>query len=172
MGNVKIGNMEISLGDLLLLIGGLVMLISVFLAWTKMDPVLGDVYNVSGMDIISGKLDGDSVSYSFLGKAPLFMLILGIVAIVLAVLPLAKIDMPAIKIAGAVVALLGLIFAILYLTVGGGSGLFSGDDKDLIDVAIKLGLKMSIAFGAYFGLIGALVATAGGVLNVLPVFKK
>ena len=176
MSNVKIGNMEIPLGNLLLMIGGLIMLISVFLAWSTYSAYVltgWKDYSISGMDLISGKLDGESVSYAFLGKAPLFMLIFGILAIVLAALPLFKIDMPAITIAAAVIALLGFIFAILYLTVGGGASLFSGDDKDAVEAAIKLGaVKLKIAFGAYFGLIGALVATVGGVLNVIPIFKK
>ena len=103
----------------------------------------------------------------------LFVLIFGIAAIVLGALPLFKIDNKGIKIAGAVVALLGLIFAILYLTVGGGANLFTGDDKTVVEAAIKAGLvKMSLAFGSFFGLIGAAVATVGGVMNVLPIFKK
>ena len=94
-------------------------------------------------------------------------------AIVLAVLPLAKIGMPAIKIAGAVVALLGLIFVIMYMIVGGGASLFSGDDKTAVENAIKLGfVKMKLAFGSYMALIAAIVATAGGVMNILPIFKK
>lgn len=176
MTNVKIGNMEIPLGNLLLMIGGLIMLISVFLAWTVYStPTLTGWkdYNISGLDIISGKVDGNSISYSFLGKAPLFIMILGILAIILAALPLFKVDMPAITIAAAVIALLGLIFAILYLTVGGGASLFTGDDKDGTEILIKSGvLKMKLAFGSYFSLIGALVATVGGVLNVIPMFKK
>ena len=176
MGNIKIGNVEIPLGNLLLMIGGLVMLISIFFAWSTYSEATltgwRDV-GVSGLNLIGGKLDGTSVSYAFLGKAPLFMLIFGIIAIVLAALPLFKIDMPAITIAAAVVALLGLIFAILYLTVGGGASLFSGDDKDAVETAIKLGfVKMKLAFGSYFGLIGSLVATVGGVMNVIPIFKK
>ena len=127
MDNLKIGNMEIPIGSLLLMIGGLIMLISAFLNWSQIsiDTVLfgTDTTNISGMDLISGKLDGDSVDYSFLAKAPLFMIIFGILAIILAALPLFKIDMPAIGIAAAVVALLGLVFAILFLTVGGGASL-------------------------------------------------
>ena len=171
MSNVKIGNVEIPLGNLLLMIGGLIMLISVFLAWSQTE-LLGDVDKISGMDIISGKIDGTSISFSFLGKAPLFMLIFSILVIILAALPLFKIDVPAITIAAAVIALLGLIFAILFLTVGGGASLFSGNDKDAAELAIKLGMKMSIQFGAYLALIGSLVATVGGVLNVIPIFKK
>ena len=176
MTNVKIGNMEISLGDLLLIIGGLVMLISAFLAWSVYStPTLTGWkdYNIGGMEIISGKIDGTSISYSFLAKAPLFMLIFGIVAIVLAALPLFKIDAPAIKIIGAVVALLGLIFAILFMTVGGGASLFAGDDKDATELLIKAGvLKMKVAYGAIIALIASIVATVGGVLNVVPIFKK
>lgn len=176
MGNVKIGNAEIPLGNLLLMIGGLVMLISIFFAWSTYSEYFltgWKDYGITGMDLIGGKLDGNSVTYAFLGKAPLFMLIFGILAIVLAALPLFKIDMPAITIAAAVIALLGLIFAILYLTVGGGANLFSGDNKDAIETGIKLGMvKMKLAFGSYFGLIGSLVATVGGVMNVIPIFKK
>ena len=176
MVNVKIGNMEIPLGNLLLMIGGLLMIISIFFAWTTysaLELVSWKDYGITGMDLISGKLDGTSVSYAFLGKAPLFMLIFGILAIVLAALPLFKIDMPAITIAAAVIALLGLIFAILYLTVGGGAGLFTGDDKDIVELGIKVGgIKMKLAFGAFFGLIASLVATVGGVLNIVPMFKK
>ena len=176
MGNVKIGNAEIPLGNLLLMLGGLVMLISVFLAWTTYStPTLSgwkDV-GINGMDLISGKLDGSSVSFAFLAKAPLFILIFGILAIILAALPLFKIDMPAITIAAGVVALVGLVFAILYLTVGSGANLFSGNDKDLAEILIKAGtLKMKLAFGAYLALIGSIVATVGGVLNVIPMFKK
>ena len=176
MGNVKIGNMEISIGDLLLMLGGLVMLIAVFLSWSTYSAVVltgwRDV-GISGMDLISGKLDGNSVSYAFLGKAPLFALIFGIAAIVLGALPLFKVDNKGIKIAGAVVALLALIFIIMYMIVGGGANLFSGDDKTLVENAIKAGVvKVKLAFGSIMALIAAIVATAGGIMNVLPVLKK
>ena len=176
MDNLKIGNLEIPLGSLLLMLGGLIMLISVFLNWTQLYVDAGvfgsDTTNITGLDIISGKCDGKSISYAFLAKAPLFMLIFGILAIVLAALPLFKIDMPAIGIAAAVVALLGLIFAILFLTVGGGANLCTGDDKDAMQLFIDLGGKIKIQFGAYLALIGSLIATAGGALNVIPMFKK
>lgn len=173
MGNVKIGNMEISIGDLVLFVGGLLMLISIFLTWTVIDPAVGSNTNVSGMNLISGKIDDTSAAISFLGKAPLFMLIFGIIAMILAALPLFKVDVPALKIVGAVAALIGLIFAILYLTVGGGAGLYTGSDKDAAEAAIKLALiKMSLGFGAYFALIASIVATVGGALNVIPMFKK
>ena len=37
---------------------------------------------------------------------------------------------------------------------------------------IDLGGKIKIQFGAYLALIGSLIATAGGALNVIPMFKK
>ena len=171
MGNVKIGNMEIGLGDLLLIIGGLLMIISLFFTWDKYVPNFGSDTAVTGMNIIGGKFGDSSVSYSFLGKAPLFILIFGIIAIILAVLPMFKIDAPAIKIIGAVVALVGFIFAILFLTVAGKADLMSGDDYNALKILLAIG-SLKVQFGAYFALIASLVATVGGVMNVLPIFKK
>ena len=178
MNNIKIGNAEISLGNLLLMIGGLLMIISIFFAWTiyswnsVLPPVWHDVSN-NGMDLISGKLNGNSATYSFMGKAPLFMLILGIASLVLGALPLFKVDNKGIKIAGCVVALVAVVFGILYLTAGGGANLFTGNDKDAVAAAINTGMiKMKLGFGSIFGLIVAIVAFVGGILNVVPLFKK
>ena len=171
MGNVKIGNMEIGLGDLLLFLGGLLMVISIFFAWDKYVPMIGNDTSISGLNIIGGKFGDASYTYSFMGKAPLFMLIFGIIAIVLAALPLFKVDVPALKIVGAVVALVGAIFAILFLTVGGKADLFTGDSYNAMKALLLVG-SLKIQFGAYFGLIAAILATVGGVLNVIPMFKK
>ena len=148
------------------------MIISIFLAWTQgVQIYTGKTFNVTGLDLISGKFsDAKDVSYVFLAKAPLLVLIFGIITLILAALPLFKVNMPAITIIGAIAALVGLIFAILFLTVGGTFDIF-GDDKGAIRLLFALN-EMKIQFGAYLGLIGALVATVGGVLNVIPMFKK
>ncbi|MBO7335604.1 MAG: hypothetical protein J6U42_01555 [Lachnospiraceae bacterium] len=172
MGNVKIGNIEVGLGDLLLFIGGLLMIISIFFAWDKYLPALGNDTTVTGMNIISGKFVGNGEwTYAFMGKAPLFMLIFGIIALILAALPLFKVDVPALKIVGGVVALVGLVFAILFLTVGNKADLFSGDSYNAAKALLLVG-SFKIQFGAYFALIASIVATVGGVINVIPMFKK
>ena len=172
MGNVKIGNMEIGIGDLLLFLGGLLMVISIFFTWDKYVPAFGSDTSISGLNIIGNKFgDSSDWTYSFMGKAPLFMLIFGIIAIVLAVLPLFKVNVPALKIVGAVVALVGVVFAILFLTVATKADLFSGDAYNAAKVLIAVG-SFKVQFGAYFGLIASILATVGGVLNVVPMFKK
>lgn len=177
MENLKVGNMEIAIPNLLLMIGGLLMIIMVFLAWVKVTIDLGIVSEsevVSGLDLITGKHDGDKIEdLSFIAKMPLLMLITGIAALVLGALPMFGVDNNGIKIAGAVVAILAVIFGLLFLIMGASENLFTGDAKDFYKEAIKAGgIKMSLQFGSIVGFIAAIVAAVGGVLNVIPVLKK
>ena len=178
MENLKVGNMEIAIPNLLLMIGGLLMIIMVFLAWVKVTVDGGwlgsDSEVVSGLDLILGKHDGDTIEdLSFIAKMPLLMLLTGIAALVLGALPMFGVDNNGIKIAGAVVAILAVIFGLLFLIMGASENLFTGDAKDAYKEAIKAGwVKMSLQFGSIAGFIAAIIAAVGGVLNVLPVLKK
>ena len=161
-------NKGFSVGNVLLIIGGLLMIISIFLAWTQINPPIGNNISISGMDIISGKVNGNSYAYSFKGRAPLFLLIIGILSIILALLPMFKIKNNGINVAATLIAVLGLVFAIMFLKVGDGASLFTGDDEKAMDMAIKLGTSLKIQFGAYFGMAGSAIAMIGGLLS----FKK
>ncbi|MGN1044770.1 MAG: hypothetical protein ACI4Q9_02285 [Candidatus Methanomethylophilaceae archaeon] len=167
MNTIKMGKVEVSIGDLLIYIGALVVIISIFLSYLDATS-LGDTASSTGIDVITGK-DVDASDLSFVHFAPLFTLIFAIIGAIAAVLPmftkgidakiLAFIEVGAFAIAA--------IFAIVFVAMGAGPDLYVGTARDAIKALIDSGiLKQSLGVGAYLGLIASIVGVIGAGINV------
>lgn len=171
MNSIKMGNIEVSISSIIMLVGAVLAIIALFLDWTIFEEV-----GISGTELLSQEKDGLTIEdLSFIRLAPLFILIFALVAAVMAVAEgflAGKIDAKVFAIATAVVAALALIFAIIYLAMGGGIGLFTGESKEMLEVAIDLGYgpEIKLAAGAWIGFIGSLLAVGGAGWNIKEKF--
>ena len=171
MGNIKVGNNEISVGAILIVVGALVALISLFLGYVTVEtPTLGgwDSESISGMDIITGG-EGDTDDLSFVHWAPLILVITAIIGAIMAIVPMfAKIaNMKTYNIIVTVIMAISVIFAIIFVAMGGGEGLYSGNAADVIKGLIDTEMmKMGLGVGAFMGLIGAIVGLVGAGISL------
>ena len=158
VNNIKMGKYEITLWDLLIVVGGLLAFISFFLTWSKAGN-----FNITGMDFIGNKLNGLNVTngYTFYGKIPLLVMLLGIAAIVLGILPTFNVGPKGVKIAAGVVSIVMLVFAIIFLVKGGSSDIFANQFNQALYRE-----SVSLKFGAILAFIASIIATVGGVMTI------
>lgn len=162
------GNFEVSISSIVMVVGAILAIVSIFLTFTTihMDAGAGLTEKVSGLDLIGNKLNDDKIDYySFAHLAPLFIAIFALAAAIMAIAEgflAGKVDAKVFAIATAVVAAIALIFAIVYLIMGSGAGLFTGDMKEMIATGIESGVyDIKLGFGAWLGFIGSLLAVGG-----------
>ena len=177
MGNIKLGNLEVPLGSILVFVGAVVALISLFLGYVNMEMLVNPITDtwekitISGTDLISGSInDYETDDLSFVRWMPLLVVIFAIVGLVLAIIPMfakLSVDKKIYNIIVAVIMALAVVFAIVFVAMGGGAGLFTGTSADLIESYLENDVfKMPLGVGAYLGLIGAIVGLVGAGLNV------
>lgn len=165
---VQIGGKSVSIGNILLIVGGILALISFFLGWVNYETSIGiPGLNTSwSSDPFTGSDLMGLEHSSFVAYMPLLVLIFGIIAIVTAILPMFM-DVPqkTISIVQLVVGVLIVVFALIFVLMGGGSGLYSGDAAEVVKGMIDTGvLRMPLQIGCYLGLIGGVLALVGGGL--------
>ena len=160
MEDIKIGNGSISIWAIVAAVGGLLAFIAFFLNITKFGVDLGILGKswtdgISGIDFISNKYDGHKVddAYTFWKVMPLLTMIMGLVTIVLAILPIFGISNPGVKIAFLVCGIITLVFGLLVFIFTAGTAVLDVSDKDPYLVKRQI--------GAYFALIGGILAGAG-----------
>lgn len=160
---IQIGGKSVSIGNILLIVGGILALISFFLGWVNYEAQV--VFTWSS-EPYTGSALMDLENSSFVAYMPLLVLIFGIIAIVTAILPMFM-DVPqkTISIVQLVVGVLIVVFALIFVLMGGGSGLYSGDAAEIVKGMIDTGvLRMPLQIGCYLGLIGGILALVGGGL--------
>lgn len=169
MGNIKLGNLEVPLGSILVFVGAVVALISLFLGYVNFDYTVLEDVTYSGMEVVTGW--NDNIELSFVHFAPIIVAIAALIGMIMVIIPLfakLKVDAKIYNIIIAVVMAVAVIFAIVFIAMGAGSGLFAGewaeDYKFMIETTKTL--TMSLGVGAYLGLIGAIVGLVGAGLNV------
>ncbi len=167
MEDIKIGNGSISIWGIIAAVGGLLAFIGLFLTVAKTTTDLGwlgtSTTNISGLDLLSNKMDGEEVdSYSFYRFMPLLFALAGLATLVLSILPIFGVSNSGIKIAAMVCGILTLVFGILMLVGCASYNLYADDLKD---AAKLVEVKTSAQIGAYFGLIGGILACAGACLD-------
>ena len=171
MGNIKVGNNEISVGAILIAVGALAALISLFLGYVTIDTatLLGwESESISGKDIITGG-EGGTDALSFVHWAPLIVVITAIVGAIMAFVPMfVKIsNKKTYNIIVTVIMAISVIFAIVFVAMGGGEGLYSGDYAEIVKGMLETELvKMSLGAGAFVGLIGAIVGLVGAGISL------
>ena len=177
MGNIKVGNNEISVGAILIAVGALVALISLFLGYVNYEyfAILEwKTISMSGANVITGTLElpgnaGEGIEWSFIHFAPLIVVITAIVGAVMAFVPMfAKIsNKKTYSIILTVIMAISVIFAIVFVAMGAGAGLFAGDYAELAKAALESeAIKMSLGAGAFVGLIGAIVGLVGAGISL------
>lgn len=171
MKNVKIGNVEVPLGGLIIAAGTLLILISLFMAYVKMSA--GSVEEtLSGFNIITGSVDGESLDgdqWSFVRWAPLIMLLTAVIALVMSVLPMfieIPLDRKVYSVIVTVFGAISVLFGIIFLAIGGGPGLFADYMKESVEFSIEWGMEMGCGFGAFLGIIGSLACLIGAGLGL------
>ena len=159
MGDIKVGNGSISILSIIACVGALLAFIGFFLAIQKYSYTI-DVYLVketftsepiSGLDFLTNKYDGHKVedAYTFWKVMPLLTAIMGVATIVLGLLPMFGVKNSGIQIAFMVCGVLTFVFGLLVFICTGGSAVFDGNTD---------GYKFHRQIGAYFALLGGLIA--------------
>ncbi len=163
MEDIKIGNGSISIWAIVAAVGGLLAFIAFFLAITKFSY---DLYlttyttdAMNGIDFLTNKYDGHEVddAYTFWKIMPLLTMIFGLVTIVLAILPIFGVNNQGVKIAFMVCGIITLVLGILVFACTAGTAVLDIDSTD--------GIEAKRQIGAYFALIGGILAGAGACLD-------
>lgn len=172
MGNVKAGNIEIPIGSLLIFVGAIVAVVSLFLGYINMETIniIGNTTeSINGLDIITGGEEGTE-GLSFVHWAPLIIVIASVLGLIMALIPIfakLSVDAKVYNIILAVVLVVAVVFGIIFVVMGAGEGLFTGTSAEIIKGMLDAGLiKISLGVGAYLGLIGPIVALVGAGLNI------
>ena len=146
------------------IIGAILMIVGVFLAWGTYDNLLGETVKVSGMDFFNDKgMEGTKYTW-----VPLVALICGIISLLLMILPtfvnVEKFQQinNILGIVALVAALVVIIFGILFITQE-----FTYDWGVLGKVTKKFGDFYKIGIGFWFTLIGAIITFIGGIMPIL-----
>ncbi len=167
---VQIGGKSVSVGNLLVIVGGILAIIAMFLAWSVWSGG-GESVSFAGTNLMNGlTIDGLEIlpgdQMSFVKFMPILTLIFGVIAIIGAILPMiSSINEKTSSIICAVSGLLVVIFAVLFIIMGSGSGLVTGElYKYSIDMMIEAGMSIDAGIGCYLGLIGGILALVGGGL--------
>ena len=153
MANVNKGN---ALG-ILALIGALLMIIGVFVAWIDVgfDVIItSKTTSYTGWEVYSDEMFEDA-EYNY---APLITLIAGIVAFFTAVIPIA-LKKPAVnRVLGVLSLILGVVALVLMI-------LFNGQ-MDSISIAGLASFSVSAASGFWVSLAGSVLLILGGIVDI------
>ena len=164
MEDIKIGKGSVSIWALLAGLGAIFVFISLFLGIFHMETtgwVVIKGSSISGLDLLTNKVDGHSVdSFTFWRLMPLFAALLGLATLVLAILPIFGVNNKGIKTAFLVCGIVTLVLGILVMFVTASGAVFDGNTD---------GAKFVKEVGAYFALIGGIVAALGAALDFFGV---
>jgi hypothetical protein len=168
MEDIKIGKGSISIWAIIAAVGGLLAFIAFFLSITKFGADLGILgkhwtEGISGLDFISNKYDGHKVedAYTFWKIMPLLAMIAGLATIILGILPIFGVNSSGVKVAFMVCGIVTLVLALLVFICTAGTAVLDMSDKS--DVLVKRQI------GAYFFLIGGILACAGAVCDKMGI---
>ena len=166
MNDIKIGKASVSIWALLAFIGAIFAFISFFLAMTKFSYSYGigelTTKAISGIDMISNKWDGNDYShFTFWKIMPLLTMLAALATIVLGILPVFGVNNSGVKTAFMVCAIVTFVLGLLVFICSAG--------KPIIESDYYVWNKVQRQVGAYFALIGGIVAGLGAVLDKLGV---
>jgi len=164
MEDIKIGKGSISIWAIIAAVGGLLAFIAFFLALSKFYadvPFVGKVYTptYNGIDLISGKWDGHEYThFTFWKILPLLTMLTGLATLVLGILPIFGVNNSGVKMAFMICGVVTLVFGLLVFIFSAGTAVV---DKDWRADDWKAARQI----GAYFFLIGGILAGAGACLD-------
>lgn len=138
-----------NLFGILAIVGGLLMIVGVFMDWVVFDLGFLGTETVSGMEVLD-ELGSDEVSM----YAPMIALVIGVVSLLMGgVSLLGKADdmKRIMSIATIILAIIVVIFAFMF------NGELSGDDFGIVEAGA----------GLWIALVGGIVSAVGGVLGIV-----
>ena len=138
-----------NLFGILAIVGGLLMIVGVFMDWVVFDLGFLGTETVSGMEVLD-ELGSDEVSM----YAPMIALVIGVVSLLVGgVSLLGKADdmKRIMSIATIILAIVVVIFAFMF------NGELSGDDFGIVEAGT----------GLWIALVGGIVSAVGGVLGIV-----
>ena len=138
-----------NLFGILAIVGGLLMIVGVFMDWVVFDLDFLGTETVSGMEVLD-ELGSDEVSM----YAPMIALVIGVVSLLVGgVSLLGKADdmKRIMSIATIILAIVVVIFAFMF------NGELSGDDFGIVEAGT----------GLWIALVGGIVSAVGGVLGIV-----
>lgn len=138
-----------NLFGILTIVGGLLMIVGVFMDWVVFDLGFLGTETVSGMEVLD-ELESDEVSM----YAPMIALVIGVVSLLVGgVSLLGKADdmKRIMSIATIILAIIVVIFAFMF------NGELSGDDYGIVEAGT----------GLWIALVGGIVSAVGGVLGIV-----
>ncbi|MBR7152810.1 MAG: hypothetical protein IKD00_03575 [Candidatus Methanomethylophilaceae archaeon] len=138
-----------NLFGILAIVGGLLMIVGVFMDWVVFDLGFLGTETVSGMEVLD-ELESDEVSM----YAPMIALVIGVVSLLVGgVSLLGKADdmKRIMSIATIILAIVVVIFAFMF------NGELSGDDFGIVEAGT----------GLWIALVGGIVSAVGGVLGIV-----
>ena len=139
------------------IVGAILMIVGVFLAWAELNILGVSLGTISGWDIFSNSDVGSIVKYTF---TPLVALIGGILAIVLMVIPtFANTD--SMQKASNILGIITIIVAIAVIVLG---ILFMTQSWDVLGKSISM--MNYIQYGFWLTLIGAIITAIGGIMPI------
>ncbi len=155
------------------IIGAILMVVCVFLEWGSIELIIGSstsTYAFSGWDLFSdatvykGSLLSIEIKISDLGisnydYAPIVVLISGVIGIIATVLPMFVKSEAASKglgILALILAVVSIVLMILYVT----------DLSDTSSFSETIKTTISASYGAYIGIVGALLMVIGGIADI------
>ena len=146
------------------IIGAILMIVGVFLAWGTYDNLLGETVKVSGMDFFNDKgMEGTKYTW-----VPLVALICGIISLLLMILPtfmnVEKFQQinNILGIVALVASLVVIIFGILFINQE-----FTYSSIFGLKVTAKFSDFYNTGIGFWFTLIGAIITFIGGIMPIL-----
>ena len=138
-----------NLFGILAIVGGLLMIVGVFMDWVVFDLGLLGTETISGMEVLD-ELESDEVSM----YAPMIALVIGVVSLLVGgVSLLGKADdmKRIMSIATIILAIIVVIFAFMF------NGEVSDDDFGIVEAGA----------GLWIALVGGIVSAVGGVLGIV-----
>ncbi len=139
------------------IVGAILMIVGVFLAWAELNILGVSLGTISGWDIFSNSDVGSIVKYTF---TPLVALIGGILAIVLMVIPTFA-NTETMQKASNILGIISIIIAIAVIVLG---ILFMTQSWDVLGKNISM--MNYIQYGFWLTLIGAIITAIGGIMPI------
>lgn len=155
------------------IIGAILMVVCVFLQWGSIEYAFGSynlTYNFTGWNLYTDATvnsdiglkisDLDASSYSY---APLVVLICGVVGIIATILPMfvkSKTASQVLGIIALILAIVSIVLMVLYVTDIAVS-------QSVTILLVKISYTASASYGAYIGIVGALLMVIGGIADVV-----
>ncbi len=164
MDGINVGGKTLSIWELLIILGGLLAFISIFLEVANISmTVFGHTETTTST--ATGLLSEDGTN--FIAMFPLIAGILGILVILLAVVGTftSVLDAKIVTYGELALSALVVILMIVFM-ISVGPGLYEGNYKTAVELAIEAGAKYSASIGTYLSLVGGVLGLAGSAMKL------